>query len=80
MFKCFITQKMSKPGEKTNKVILETRQKVYYGWRLNEETEKYEKVEIGKGWEIVKEVSVSDEGLKIWKEAQHDDESLQVSS
>jgi len=60
MFRCAITGKLSKPGEKMNKVVVETREKTY----TDPETGEV----VGKGWEIVKEVSVSDEGLKIWKE------------
>jgi hypothetical protein len=67
MFKCAITQKCSKPYEKPTRLVVETREKVYHGWRLNPETEKMEYVEVGKGSEIVKEIIVSDEGLKEWK-------------
>jgi hypothetical protein len=66
MFKCQITGKMSKPGEKSNKLVLETREKVYYGFVLNEETEEMEEVEVGRGFEVVKEVNATDEGAKIW--------------
>jgi hypothetical protein len=70
MFKCQITGKMSRPGEKANKIIVETRPKTYYGWFLNEETGKMEHHEVARGWEIVKEVNATDEGLRIWKEMQ----------
>lgn len=63
MFKCEITGKMSKPGEKINKVVVETREKIYYGWRLNPEIEKMEYVVVGKGSEIVKEINASAEGV-----------------
>lgn len=69
MYRCFITGKLSKPGEKPHKLVIETRDRTYYGWVHNEETEQLEHLPVGKGWEIVKEVNVSDEGLKLWQEA-----------
>jgi len=60
MFRCSITNKLSKPGEKQNKVVIEKRDKVYTDPDTGEV--------ISKGWEIVKEISVTDEGLKIWRE------------
>lgn len=70
MFRCAITNKMSKPGEKANKIIVETRDKVYYGWFRNEETGEMEHLEIGRGFEIVSEVNATDEGMRIWMDAQ----------
>lgn len=67
MFICQVTGKVSKAYEKPTKIVVETREKIYYGWRLNPETEKMEYVEVGKGSEIVKEIVASDEGLKEWK-------------
>lgn len=69
MFKCAITGRMSRPGEKTNKIVLETREQIYYGWFRNEETNRFEQREVGRGWEIVKEVDATDEGFRLWNEA-----------
>lgn len=69
MFKCGITGRFSKPGEKANKIVTATRDKVYYGWFRNEETGRYEELEIGRGSEIVSEVNATDEGLRLWKES-----------
>lgn len=69
MFKCFVTNRMSKPGEKVNKIVVKTRDKIYYAWFRNEETGKFEQVEIGRGNEIVSEVNASDEGLRLWTQA-----------
>jgi len=69
MFRCGITGKMSKPGEKVNKIVTETRDKVYFGWVQNEETGFYDYVEIGRGFEIVSEVNATDEGMRLWMEA-----------
>ena len=71
MFRCRITNKLSKPGEKTNKIVTETRPKTYFGWFLNEETNRMEQHEVARGWEIVKEVDATDEGLRIWKGMQN---------
>lgn len=68
MFKCAITGRISRPGEKMNKVVVETRDRRYFEMRKNEETMIWERVEVGRGWEIVKEISVSDEGLKSLNE------------
>lgn len=69
MFKCGITGKMSQPGEKTNKIVTATRDKVYFGWVQDEETGFYENVEVGRGFEIVSEVNATEEGLRLWREA-----------
>lgn len=66
MYKCAITGKFSKPGEKVNRIVTKTRPKDYYEQRYNEETDRYENILVGKGWEIVEEVFATDEGLKVW--------------
>jgi hypothetical protein len=70
MYKCYITGRNSRPSEKCNKLVLKTRDKVYYGWFLNEETGEMEHRQVSKGSEIVQEVNVSEAGLKMWKQAQ----------
>lgn len=76
MFKCQITGKNSKganphttpplAAEKLNKIVVETREKVYFKKFRNEETNKWEDVEVGRGWEIVREINASHEGLQLW--------------
>ena len=66
MFKCDVTGRDSKLGEKMNKVVTETREKVYtekqyINGRLVE-------VEVGFGYETVKELTVSEEGMRILEE------------
>ena len=53
-------------SEKLNRIVVATRERVYTRWVKNEETHKYEEVEAGRGWEIVREISASDEGLALW--------------
>ena len=69
MYKCEVFGTMSKPGQKCNKIVVETRPKVYTQKEFNEASGKWEDVEIGRGWEIVKEINASDEGLKFWLES-----------
>ena len=69
MFRCGITGKMSKSGEKANKIVTKTRDKVYFGCVQNEETGFYDYVEVGRGFEIVSEVNATDEGMRLWMEA-----------
>jgi len=57
MFKCTLTGKQTKPGEKAFYVVVEKRDRIY----LNAEGE-----EVSRGWEIVKEIKVCEEGYKKW--------------
>ena len=54
MYRCQVTKKISKPGERMVKVVTKRRDKIYY--RLDDKTGQ--QVEIGRGWEIVEEKSV----------------------
>jgi hypothetical protein len=58
MFKCDVTGKMSLPGEKCNKIVAEVRERVY----LDDEGNV-----VGRGYEIVKELKATDEGVAMWK-------------
>ena len=84
MYRCQITGKNSKPGnphatpypiaaEKLNKIVVATREKVYTKKVRNEETNKWEDVEIGHGWEIVRELNVNAEGLALWNSWNEDE-------
>lgn len=53
--------------EKLNKIVVATRERVYTKWVKNEETNKWEEVFVAKGWEIVREINASDEGVKLWE-------------
>ena len=66
-YKCMITGKVSKHGEKVNKIVAETREKTYTKWVKNEESFQYEEVFVAHGSEIVKELSVSKEGAALWE-------------
>ena len=66
MFICQVTGKISKPGEKLNRLPVVKRDKVYFKKIKNEETGKWDDVEVGRGWEIVREITVSDEGAAVW--------------
>jgi hypothetical protein len=73
MYRCMITKKLSKVGEKLNKVVVITRPKNYTRWIKNEETFKYEEVVVGSGWEIVKELDCTTEGEALWNSWSVDD-------
>ena len=66
MFVCQVTNRQSKREEKLNKLVVRTRDRIYTKWVKNEETRQWEEVEIGRGWEIVQELNVSQEGLDLW--------------
>ena len=58
MFKCQVTNKLSQPGEKCNKIVVEKRERIYM--RDNEV--------IARGWEVVREINATDEGLRRWNQ------------
>ena len=68
MYFCQITGKMSEQGEKLNKITVETRPKTYYRWVRDEDTNKWQEIETGHGFEIVKELNASEEGLQQWND------------
>jgi hypothetical protein len=76
MYRCQITNKLSKPGEPLHKVIAQTRPKTYTRWFKNEETHQYEERVIGKGFEPVKELSLSLEGETIWNSWTQEEKDL----
>ena len=77
MFICQVTGKYSRKGdqtahppvaaEKLNKIVVATRERTYTKWVKNEETNKWEEVFVAKGWEIVREINASEEGVKLWE-------------
>lgn len=67
MFVCQISGKLSKPGEKVHKVVIKTRDRVYTARVFNEEIGQVEDVQVGRGWEIVKEVNATYEGYCEWQ-------------
>lgn len=66
MYRCQITGRLSRLGEKLNKVVVLTREKSYTRWVRNEETNKWEEVFVAKGWEIVQELNCNTEGETLW--------------
>lgn len=75
MFYCQINGLLSKPGEKPNKLTVEKRDRVYTRRVKNEETREWETIEVGRGWEIVKELTVSDAGQREWNEMSPDQQA-----
>lgn len=68
MFICQISGKLSEPGEKVHKVVIKKRDWKYTARVYNEEIGQVEEVQVGHGWEIVKEVNATAQGLKEWNE------------
>ena len=66
MFYCEITGLLSKSGEKPTKLTVERRDRVYTRRVKNEETREWETIEVGSGWEIVKEMNGQADGVKEW--------------
>lgn len=61
MFRCQVTGKMSKPLEKLQKITVQTRPMEYRQWDYEAEEAWFTQ-----GFEIVKEINASEEGLKLW--------------
>lgn len=61
-----MTGNVSKPGEKPLKLVTHMRKKVYFEKRYDEDTDEYHLVSVGRGFEIVKEVSVCQDAFDEW--------------
>ncbi len=81
MFYCQLTGELSKPGQKPHRLTVHTRERTYTKWVRNDENaaninrelildhshdNKWLEVFVAKGWEIVQEINVNDEGLQLW--------------
>jgi hypothetical protein len=76
MYRCEITGKNSKLGEKLNKVIVITRPKIYFKYVKDETTRIWEKVQAGVGFEPVRELSLSQEGLELWGKMSEEERNI----
>ena len=63
MFRCEKSGRVTKPGEKMKKIVVETRERVYHD---------EDGMEVGRGREIVKEISVSPAAYTKWLEENPD--------
>lgn len=68
MFKCAVTGRVSKIGERGIKVVIAERVKEYTTLVRNVETGRVEGKNVSKGKEIVKEILVTEAGCKILEE------------
>ena len=66
MYVCQVTGRQSKSGQKLNKLVVQTRPKTYTRWIRNEDTREWEEIEIGRGYETVREINASQEGMDLW--------------
>lgn len=67
MYICQVTGKTSAAGEKLNRIVVETRQRSYTRTERNPDTGLIEDVEVGRGWEIVREIRATAEGVAEWE-------------
>lgn len=64
MFKCQVTGRTTRAGDKLNRIVIAKRDKVYTQKIF--ENGEWVNLEVGRGWEIVKEINASDEGVAIY--------------
>ncbi len=67
-------------SEKLNKIVVQTRERIYTKRVKNEETNKWEEVEVARGWEIVREINASEEGLALWNSWSDDERAAFVDN
>lgn len=75
MYKCQITGRNSREGEKLNKITVETRPREYKHWDREAEEDWF-----SYGTEIVREVNATDEGLQIWNSMTAEQQAAFVKS
>lgn len=78
MFRCQVTGKMSKRGEKMHRVVVETRDKEYVEERIVDG--KKELVTVGFGYETVREVICTEEGKNLLEKMLLEIEQEQASN
>ena len=68
-YKCQITGKLSRVGEKLNKIVVETRPKNYTKWVRDEESRipKWTEVPCSSGFETVRELNATQFGVEQWE-------------
>jgi hypothetical protein len=67
-------------SEKLNRIVVKTRERIYTKRVKNEETNKWEEVEVSRGWEIVREINASEEGLALWNSWSDDERAAFVDN
>lgn len=68
MFRCDVTGKTTSPRVPLTRIVVETRPKVYINWKFNPDTLETDKI-VSHGYETVKEIWASPEGVQILEEA-----------
>ena len=63
-------------SEKVRRITVATREKVYFRKIKNEETNKWEDVEVGRGFETAREISCTQEGADLWASWSDDQRAL----
>jgi hypothetical protein len=77
-YRCQITNRISKLGEKLNKITVETRPRNYTKWVRDEESRipKWTEVPCSSGWEIVRELNACSAGLELWESYSTEDKAM----
>lgn len=79
MFRCGITGRLSDLGEAQHKIVIEKRPKDYSAWRENDD-EEWEFVKVASGFETVRELPATEEGLKLWESWDDNQKQIFVAS
>jgi hypothetical protein len=75
MYKCQVTGRLSKEGEKLNKIVVATREVEYKHWDRDAEEEWF-----SHGTEIVREINASEEGVQVYNALSPEDRAVLVKS
>jgi hypothetical protein len=77
-YKCQITGRQSKLGEKLNRIVVETRIKTYTKWVRDEESRipKWTEVFAATGHETVRELNACQSGLELWESYSAEDKAM----
>lgn len=73
MFRCKVTNRLSDPGAKCNKIVVATRPRTYRHY--NHETEESWETH---GTEIVREINATDVGVELWNKMTPEQQELFV--
>lgn len=77
-YRCQITNKLSRVGEKLNKIVIETRPKSYTKMVRDEESRipKWTEVPCSVGFETVRELNATQAGVELWESWDVDERAM----
>lgn len=80
MYICQVTGKVSAAGEKLNRIVVQTRPRTYTRMERDPETGRLEEVDIGRGFEIVREIRATAEGVAEWESMTETQRALHLAN